>query len=207
MNLVNTFHADNFRSLYKFETKLRPFTVLIGRNDAGKTTIIKALQLLLNDDAMQSIDGYDWSRAEKATRYPRQLQLTGKIQTQAGNLEIRRQVIVYKNQPAQSILQMQCDSNWHDVTPEEALQLPVLYYLKPRTGALQESFDPKTENNIFSLVKEWMPNDLSKEQALHKLMRDYAPKVNNLTAYVKFFQEKVMHPYKLLFLLIFHCYS
>lgn len=199
MNFIDLLQVDNFRSLYQFQTDLRPFTVLIGRNDAGKTTIIKALQLLLNDDATQSIDAYDWSRAAKAGRYPRQLQLTGQLQTQTGNLQIRRQITVYKNQPAKSILQMQRDGNWLDITPEVAGQLPVLYYLKPRTGALQESFDPKTENNIFSLVKEWMPSALAKEQDLHKLMRNYAPKKNNLTAYVKFFQEKVYAPLQIAF--------
>ncbi|CAN5870141.1 hypothetical protein BH10CHL1_BH10CHL1_32510 [soil metagenome] len=53
MIFVDSLQVDNFRSLYQFQTDLRPFTVLIGRNDAGKTTIIKALQLLLNDDATQ----------------------------------------------------------------------------------------------------------------------------------------------------------
>ncbi len=192
MNIIESLHVDNFRSLWQFHTDLRPFSVFIGRNDAGKTTIIKALQLLLNDNATQSVDRYDWSRAANAPHFPRHIQLTGQIRTETDSLQIRRLVTIFKDQAAESVLQVQRDNTWHDITPESALQLPVLYYLKPRTGALQEAFDPKTENNIFSLVKEWMPSALSKERDLHKLMRDYAPKENNLTAYVKFFQEKVL---------------
>lgn len=185
MNTVNTLQVDNFRSLYQFQTELRPFTVLIGRNDAGKTTIIKALQLLLNDDATHSLNAYDWSRSATSPRYPRQVHFGGQIQTQLGTLQIQRKVTLHKEQVAQSVLQVQHGENWHDITPDTAAQLPVLYYLKPRTGALQEAFDPQNENNIFSLVKEWMPPMLSEERQLHKLMRGYAPKENNLTAYVK----------------------
>lgn len=191
MNFIDSLHVDNFRSLYQFQTEMRPFTVLIGRNDAGKTNIIKALQLLLNEDTTQFVDSYAWSRAAKSPRYPRQLQLTGQVRTPGSTIGIRRRVTIYKDQPAQSILQTQCDGDWCDITPEIALQLPILYYLKPRTGALQEAFDPKVENNIYSLIKEWMPAELAQERDLHKLMRGYAPDENNLAAYVKFMQEQV----------------
>lgn len=199
MNQINSLQVDNFRSLYQFQTELRPFTILIGRNDAGKTTIIKALQLFLNEDAAQSIDSYDWSKAATSTRYPRQFCLSGQLQTANGPLQIRRQVNLYKEQTTDSRLQMKQGEQWDVVTPEIMTELPVLYYLKPRTGALQESFDPKNENNIFSLVKDWMPPALSEERHLHKLMRGYAPKENNLTAYVKFFADKVYAPLRIAF--------
>lgn len=194
MSLVNSLQVDNFRSLYQFQTELRPFTVLIGRNDAGKTTIVKALQLLLNDDTTQTLNAYDWSRAATSPRYPRQVHVGGQIQTHIGNLRIQRKITLHKEEAAQSVLQVQDGERWRDITPDIAAQLPVLYYLKPRTGALQETFDPQNEHNIFSLVKEWMPQTLSEEKQLHHLMHGYAPKETNLTAYVKFFKDKIYAP-------------
>jgi hypothetical protein len=68
---------------------------------------------------------------------------------------------------------------------------PSFYCLRPRTGSLQEAFDPKRENNIFSLIRDWMPYALGQESALNKLMRGYAKGETNLTAFVKFFQNEV----------------
>ncbi len=44
-----------------------------------------------------------------------------------------------------------------------------------------------------------MPIALSKESELHKLMRRYAPKENNLTAYVKFFENEISPPLSIAF--------
>lgn len=45
--LIDTVRIHNFRSLKNIEVKLSPFTLLVGMNNSGKTSFLKALQLAL----------------------------------------------------------------------------------------------------------------------------------------------------------------
>ncbi len=45
--LIDTVRISNFRSLKNVEIKLSPLTLLVGMNNAGKTTFLRALQLAL----------------------------------------------------------------------------------------------------------------------------------------------------------------
>jgi hypothetical protein len=183
-------HVERYRSLYDFQVTLRPLTVLIGRNDAGKSSLLSALQLLLDGSACEGIGSHDWSRVGKATRFPRKLTISGTI-CGGQPLTIRRVVSLEKDAPAAAQLFVKEGSEWRIAGARDEKLLPSFYCLRPRTGALQEAFDPDRENNIFSLVKDWMPPALSQERNLHRLMRRYAPKQTNLKAYVTFFENEV----------------
>ena len=68
--LVDTVRISGFRGIRDFEMSLPRFAVLIGPNNCGKTSVLKALQLALGDysrhlsDEDFHIDGED-SRSEK----------------------------------------------------------------------------------------------------------------------------------------------
>ena len=198
MTIVSHLQVDNYRSLYDFKIDLQPLTVLIGRNDAGKSNVLKAIRLLLDDAATAQVDRYDWNRAAPKKRYPRQLMIEG---TLAGEnpMTLRRRITFYSEAPATSEFEVADGSGWRTPTETEKARIPAGYYLRPRTGALQESFDPSKENNIFTLIRDWMPPALQDEKQLHKLMRNYAPDETNLSAYVRFFQDEVLGPLKLAF--------
>ncbi len=114
-------------------------------------------------------------------------------------MSIRRQIKLPSDGPATSQFELADGSEWRPPTESELARIPAVYYLKPRTGALQESFNPSKENNIYSLIREWMPPALQKESQLHKLMRNYAPNETNLSAYVRFFENEVLGPLRLAF--------
>jgi excinuclease UvrABC ATPase subunit len=48
----------NFKSLVQVEAPLRPLTVLIGKNDSGKSSFLKALRILANGEAFSEEDHY-----------------------------------------------------------------------------------------------------------------------------------------------------
>ena len=39
---------ENFKAIEKLEVPLRPFTILVGPNDSGKSTILQALEIASN---------------------------------------------------------------------------------------------------------------------------------------------------------------
>lgn len=182
--------TDNYRSLFKFSVDLQSLTILVGRNDAGKSNLLRAIQLLLDPSVTETVDRYDWSRLARRTRYPKEIIISGEFL----DLSIRRKIYIQKEGVASSVLEINRGDGWVTPNEDEFNRLPAFYYLKPRTGSLQEAFDPKKENNIFSLVKEWMPPALAQEKYLHKLMRGYSPKDTNLAAYVKFIENEVYGP-------------
>lgn len=187
---LNSLCIDNYRSLFNFQIFWQPYTVVIGRNDAGKSNVLRAVQLLLDDSATQLVDRYDWCRTAKATRFPREITITGSLDGQSP-MVLRRRIELYKNASALSVLEIQDGNNWRSLNPKEQAEIPIIYYLRPRTGALQESFDPANENNVFSLIKEWMPPAINKEADLDRLMRHYAPRGTTLGAYCEFFQKEI----------------
>jgi energy-coupling factor transporter ATP-binding protein EcfA2 len=190
---LKKFWVDNYRSLYNCEIPWRPYTVIIGRNNAGKSNVLRAVRLLLDEQATSLTDKYDWSKVATAIRYPRTITITGQFDDPA-QTQIRRRITFFRNTSATSVLEIQEDFNWRTPTSMELAKLPSFYYLRPRTGALQELFNPTAENHIFSLIKEWMPPEVSQEPSLHKLMRHYAPDTTNLNAYVQFFKREVYGP-------------
>ncbi len=44
--MITKLHVKNFKCLYDVTIDLAPFTVLIGMNDSGKTSLIEAIRLL-----------------------------------------------------------------------------------------------------------------------------------------------------------------
>src|SRR5713226_913653 len=46
--MLEQLHVQGFRTLFETEVSFGPFTILIGRNGAGKTSILDALQLIGN---------------------------------------------------------------------------------------------------------------------------------------------------------------
>ena len=44
--MITKLVVDNFKAIEHLELDLRPFQVLVGPNDAGKSTILQALELL-----------------------------------------------------------------------------------------------------------------------------------------------------------------
>jgi energy-coupling factor transporter ATP-binding protein EcfA2 len=182
--------VKNYRSLFNFEIALQPFTVLIGRNDAGKSSILNAIRLLLEDDATTEYDRYDWCRAAKATHFPRETSITAVLEG-AERMAVRRRITVNRDTPATSVLEIQQGPLWRPLSEEERKSVPSIYYLQPRTGALQEHFDPEEENNIFTLIKDWMPPELSEEGDLDRLMRGCGDQSTTLAGYVWFFEHEV----------------
>jgi len=190
MTQLTKLHVDNYRSLQDFSVNLQPLTILIGRNDAGKSSTLNAVRLLLDDGVTARVNVHDWNRSAPSTRYPRTITITGTFE-KTQDVTLRRKIVLPRTSPATSTLELLDGTTWRLLYPSEVQEIPIIYYLRPRTGALQEAFSPGTENNIFTLIKDWMPAALSKEQDLHKLMRGYAPKETNLTAYTKFFKEEI----------------
>jgi putative ATP-dependent endonuclease of the OLD family len=47
--LIDSVRISGFRGIHNAEIFLSPLTVLIGQNNAGKTSILKAMQLALGD--------------------------------------------------------------------------------------------------------------------------------------------------------------
>lgn len=50
---------ENFRCLRKLDVSLRPLTVLVGANDTGKSTFLKAIRVLSRDQG-QNLPGNSW---------------------------------------------------------------------------------------------------------------------------------------------------
>ncbi|HLZ60856.1 MAG TPA: AAA family ATPase [Ktedonosporobacter sp.] len=198
--VLKSLKVSDYRSLDNFVLELRSFTILIGRNDAGKSNVLRTIELLLNDGAASKISKHDWGKVDKKkkrTRYPREIEIIGLL-NDSFPLTIRRRIKILKNQAPVSILEIQGNTGWQASTSEE-LKLPILYYLHPRTGTLQETLNPDIEHNIFSLVKDWMPSPLSKEYDLDKLMRAYASTPDAMSAYIEFFEKQVYGPLRFAF--------
>lgn len=54
--LVDRVRISNFRSLRNVEVALSPITVLVGMNNSGKTSFLKALHLSLGADRVEEED-------------------------------------------------------------------------------------------------------------------------------------------------------
>jgi predicted ATP-binding protein involved in virulence len=190
---LRSLSVDNYRSLHDFSVNLNQFNIIIGRNDAGKSNILRVAQLLLNEQAALSCSPNDLSKfSENKKRYPRTIKVNGKILLSSQEeLFIERTIQVFKDKPSTSKLQIFDKGSWRSLTEAEYREIPIFYYLSPRTGALQEAFNPKIENHIYTLVKDWIPQEMSGKKKLNKLMRDYGKTKNAMSGYVKFFDEKV----------------
>lgn len=207
---ISSIYVNSFRSLREFDLSLPPLTVLIGRNDAGKSNVLRAIELLLNDQAVSHVSLYDWSRAAKRGHYPRQIKIRATLEgdsplticrkievdaveeTLPGKSDKGAKKVVLKKASATSTLHVVDGSTHRLITSEEERRIPSFYYLRPRTGALQEAFDPRKENNTLTLIKDWMPPELRTERALVNLMRKYAPGETPLKAYTEFFEKEVL---------------
>ena len=55
--LIQSLYIDNFKALNDFTIKMKQITVLIGKNGSGKTSILQALDLIINF-AQMDIDAY-----------------------------------------------------------------------------------------------------------------------------------------------------
>jgi len=115
--------VDRYRSLYDFEVTLQPFTVLIGRNDAGKSSLLSALRLLLDDSASAHMDSHDWSKIGRVTRFPRKVNVSATIDGTAPQT-IRRVITLEKHGRAASQLFVQDGSEWRASYPRQAKLLP-----------------------------------------------------------------------------------
>ena len=47
--LIDSIRIKNFRALRNVEVSLKPVTLLVGTNNAGKTTFLRALNAVLGD--------------------------------------------------------------------------------------------------------------------------------------------------------------
>ncbi|HZK83854.1 MAG TPA: AAA family ATPase, partial [Desulfosporosinus sp.] len=55
--MIQSLYIDNFKALNDFTIKMQQITVLIGTNGSGKTSILQALDLIINF-AQMDIDAY-----------------------------------------------------------------------------------------------------------------------------------------------------
>ena len=125
MTILSHLRVDNYRSLYNFELDLQPFTVLIGRNDAGKSSVLNAIRLLLEDDATAIFDRYDWSRAARATRFPRETAITAVLDDREP-LTIRRRITINKDTSVSSVLEIQEGPLWRPLPKGDRERIPTL---------------------------------------------------------------------------------
>jgi hypothetical protein len=200
--VIKFLKVERYRSLYDFELGLRPLTILIGRNDAGKSNILRALQLLLNRDLAEKVEKYDWSRIGEdwLRTSPRFIDIKAEL---AGDVPLsiwhRIEVLEEKHGRSTSFLvsnfplENEKDANWHNPSDGELSKIPIFYYFHPRTGALQETFDPERENQFYSLLRGWVPSDLSDKRGLDRLMRAYEStnKKNAQSGYLKLLEEEI----------------
>jgi len=64
INMIKSIYIDNFKALNDFTISLKPFTVLIGKNACGKSTILQAINLMSNlvkMDIEEFIKDQNWS--------------------------------------------------------------------------------------------------------------------------------------------------
>jgi hypothetical protein len=191
-------HAVNYRSLYDFKLGFEPLTILIGRNDAGKSNVLRAVRLLLDDRAARETNKFDWSKLTgRPPRYPEELILYGKLERGGAVVELRRSIQVSNNPSFRptSVLQVKSVEGWRRATPDEKRQLPSFYYLHPRTGSLQENFRPRTENHVLTMVKDWLPKKLRNNSELNKLMRGYISSRNAMPGYHELFKSELGAPF------------
>jgi|GEM_PF-4157101 len=196
MKLVELY-AVNYRSLYEFKLGFEPLTILIGRNDAGKSNVLRAVRLLLDDRAARETSKFDWSKLSgRGPRYPEELIIYGKLEQGSGTMEIRRRIQV-SNEPSfrpTSVLEVKGVAGWQRATTKEKRRLPSFYYLHPRTGSLQENFRPQAENHVLTMVKDWVPKKLRNNRELDKLMRGYIAGRNAMPGYHELFKSELGVP-------------
>ena len=61
--LLKQIRVHGFRGLDNIEIDFEPTTVLVGTNNAGKTTLLKALQLALSNSVQITDDDFFFSEA------------------------------------------------------------------------------------------------------------------------------------------------
>jgi energy-coupling factor transporter ATP-binding protein EcfA2 len=184
----------NYRSLYDFKLGFEPLTILIGRNDAGKSNVLRAIRLLLDDSATREASMYDWSKlAGRGPRYPREIIINGKLENDGTLLELRRRVKVSNDTSVRStsVLEIKEGETWRKAKPGEKRWMPSFYYLHPRTGSLQENFKPRVENHVLTMVKNWLPKKLRNNSELNKLMRGYISSRNAMSGYHELFKGEL----------------
>ena len=50
---INKIHIENFRNFKCIDIPLNQFTIVVGENDAGKTNLLDAIRLVLNNNSLQ----------------------------------------------------------------------------------------------------------------------------------------------------------
>lgn len=57
---IRTIHVENFRSIQSIDADLRDLSIFVGRNDCGKSNILRALNLFFNDETNPGVK-FDFS--------------------------------------------------------------------------------------------------------------------------------------------------
>lgn len=117
--------VDNYRSLQDFSIDLQPLTILIGRNDAGKSSTLQAIRLLLDDAATGNVNLHDWNRSAPSTRYPRTITVTGTFENTRQFL-LRRKITLPRTGLATSDLELLDGSTWRVPSQTEAQEIPLI---------------------------------------------------------------------------------
>jgi|WetSurMetagenome_2_1015567.scaffolds.fasta_scaffold00031_45 predicted ATP-dependent endonuclease of OLD family len=202
MTYIKKFSVDYYRSLYNFNIDLDTLSIVIGRNSSGKSSVFKALQLLLDESASHHIDlQHDWSKLAPKTRFPRTFTFTATLQKGEDEYLIQRKICLNKKSAETSAFEFKRpdEQTWHQIGNKESKLIPSFYLFQPRTGALQDAFNPKEENNILTLIKAWLPEQLNDTSKLDNLMRGYQHKGTTLAAYYSFIKNEVTVPFKIAF--------
>jgi AAA15 family ATPase/GTPase len=52
---IKSVHIENFRSIGILDVTISPFTVFVGKNDCGKSNVLRALNLFFNGETNHRI--------------------------------------------------------------------------------------------------------------------------------------------------------
>lgn len=69
--MIKRLYIDNFKALNKFEIDLRPFTVIVGNNTAGKSTILQVIGFLtsiVTEDFSVALERRGWEVADMKSK-------------------------------------------------------------------------------------------------------------------------------------------
>lgn len=62
---ISNVHIENFRNFKKIDIPLKPFTIIVGKNDTGKSNLVDALNILLYNNKSnyyaKSLSIYDFN--------------------------------------------------------------------------------------------------------------------------------------------------
>jgi predicted ATPase len=111
--VLQAIHIKNFRCLREVSVPLKPLTVLLGKNDSGKTAFLEAIALLANPEmGFEPSDFWKWN--EKKTILLEGKTRKGMITKKSGD-QLRRTINLEDNET---------DSRWA-LAPARKFQLPM----------------------------------------------------------------------------------